>query len=294
MPLYSPSLSNLLASLSFSTYVPPSTNRGRLEQGSNGVCVHHLSYLPTYKHMLLLTLFSVADLPRIDQGLVDGTLTGKEVDIYALFSLLCEGRVSSEDLEKLKKQVNDGIHDLGTLEDVHRTETTWSNKGGNFVPPSGGLLGIGQKAASVEFSDDVEGGKLPYLYMHVKDWRKDELGLTVMDDSLTGKDVCIGSAVVQLSKLCRDGQREKVTTVKLQSRGARDGQMSRAVQGAAVGAAVGGPAGAVVGGVVAGAWSEKVRSGKERKKGLRRYKTHTSSLCGSLRYQCRKDFQHRK
>ena len=157
---YSPPRSNLLASLSFSTYVPPSTNRGRLENGSCDVQVHHLSYLPTYKHVLLLTLLSVNDLPRLDQGLVDGTLTGKDVDIYALFSLLSEGRVSPCDVESLKRQVNDGLYDLETLEDVHRTETTWSNKGGNFVPPSGGLLGIGQKAASVEFSDNVEGGKV--------------------------------------------------------------------------------------------------------------------------------------
>ena len=77
--------------------------------------------------------------------------------------------------------------------------------------------------------------------------------------SLTGKDVCVGSAVVPLSSLAKTDQKEKTTTLKLQSRGTRDGAVGRAAQGAAVGALVGGPAGAVVGGVVAGAFSEKVQ-----------------------------------
>ncbi|GMH63634.1 hypothetical protein TL16_g03765 [Triparma laevis f. inornata] len=234
---YNPSLSTFLASLSFSTYVPPSTQKSYPTTGTTLKTVYLTPSFLKNVHTGILTIYfeGVNDLPnKVKTNLLESTLTGSYPDIYILTSTYSS---ETPNINKLKTKVNEGINTL-SLNNIKRTKTIWTNtKNSTYTKPTGGILGFGETPGSVNLST------LPPIVMYVPK-TDNKLILTIMDEEVSKTDECVGSVYIPLKNV--KGKNE----VKLMSRGKRESTNGQAVTGAVIGGMAGGPPGAVVGGVV--------------------------------------------
>ncbi|GMH96069.1 hypothetical protein TrST_g930 [Triparma strigata] len=237
-------LSTLLASLSFSTYVPPPSKSSYTSNG-NKLKVSYLTQeflKQTHKGVLTITPLSITSLPsKINPTMIESTLTNSFPDVYILASTFPKSSSTG-----LSKKVNSGLKDM-TVDTLCRSSTIWSNsKNTTYTRPEGGILGVGGKDGSV----DMRGVSPLVMYVSKGD---ELLGVSVMDEEVSKDDECVGSFVVGIEEV--KGRMK----VKLGTRGERKVGGGQKIAGAVVGGMAGGPAGAVVGGVVAGMIEEGVK-----------------------------------